>query len=109
MVRYVKPKIKNTTQHTLSVPPVHLVANSEGVPIKPSILAHIAKVVGRKQLAYELGISKTLLDQMLSGEKHDLEWRVRRLVQVAVKHCGPEITLMIIQDLIGEIAGAVQK
>ncbi len=95
------PKIKHTT--------AHLVAHQDGAlaPTKPSILAHIAKVVGRKVLAHELGISDSLLDQMLTGQKNDPVVRIKRLVRVAVKFCGEEPALEIAQDLIAEVGGRV--
>ena len=113
MSRYAIPKIKpltNTPSPAPAAPAAHVAAHLDGVVIeRPSILCHIAKVVGRKQLAKELGISKSMLDQMLSGEKNDIEWRVQRLVEVAVKACGPEIVLMIVEDLIGAIRRGAQK
>jgi len=87
----------------------HLVPDLVGTPEaqKPSILAHVSKVIGRKALAYELGISDSLLDQMLTGQKNDPVIRIKRLVKVAVKFCGPEPALEIAQDLVAEVNGQV--
>lgn len=94
-------KIKHTA--------AHLEDHLDGVlaPTKPSLLAHLGKFVGRKALAYELGVSDSLLDQMITGQKNDPVIRIQRLIRVAVKFCGAEPALEIAQDLITEVSGKV--
>jgi len=70
-------------------------------------LSGIAKIAGRKQLAYDLRISKSLLDQMLSGEKLDPIVRARRIVMAAVKYLGEAAALNIGRQLMRDLDAAV--
>lgn len=74
---------------------------------RPIFLAHISKVIGRKQLAYELRISKHLLDMWLSGERTDPIERTRVVMRIAAKTYGPDLPLDIAQYLVEEFGGLV--
>ena len=75
----------------------------------PTWLTHLAKVAGRKTLARDLEMSKTLLDQMLSGERPDLQYRLEKLLRAAVKHCGPQMAVIILADLAKVAARAANE
>lgn len=96
-----------------STPPdsgaAHPPAHDEGMlPIEtPSFLAHITKPIGRKAFCYELRISKSLLDQWLSGEKKDPIERTREIMRAAARLYGPDLALDIAQSLIEEFGGLV--
>ena len=70
-------------------------------------LAHISKVIGRKQFCFDLRISKHQLDMWLSGERKDPIERVRDIMRIGAKVYGPDLPLDIAQDLITEFGGLV--
>lgn len=92
------------TAHPAAHPPLHGLGV---VPEKPSFIAHISKAIGRKEFCYELRISKSLLDQWMSGEKKDPIERVRDILRVAAKCYGPDLPLDIAQELVEEFGGVV--
>lgn len=74
---------------------------------KPNFLAHISKVIGRKQLCYELRISKALLDAWISGARPNPIDRTRDIMKAGAKAYGPDLPLDIGQDLVTEFGGLV--
>lgn len=86
----------------------HLLAQQLGT-LDESVLYLVSKKIGRKQLAYELGIHKSMVDQMLSGAKHDPIARAERLLLTAVKHCGVAVALSVPQYFLQVIREAVKQ
>lgn len=76
---------------------------------KPSFIAHISKVIGRKQFCYQLRISKGLLDGWISGERRDPIERTRDIMRIAAKCYGPDLPLDIAQELVDEFGGLVVR
>jgi len=79
------------------------------VPETPSFIAHISKVIGRKEFCYRLRISMSLLDQWMSGEKKDPIERVRDIMRVAAECYGPDLPLDIAQELVDEFNGLIVR
>jgi len=74
---------------------------------KPSFIAHISKVIGRKEFCYRLRISKGLLDGWISGERKDPIERTRDIMRIARDCYGPDLPLDIAQELVDEFGGVV--
>jgi len=74
---------------------------------KPSFIAHISKVIGRKEFCYRLRISKGLLDGWISGERKDPIERTRDIMRIARDCYGPDLPLDIAQELVDEFGGLV--
>ncbi len=87
----------------------HRPAHQDGTPAPepPSFLAAISKAIGRKQFCHELRVSKSLLDQWMSGEKRDPIERVRDIMRIARRCYGPDLPLDIAQELVAEFGGLV--
>lgn len=92
-----------TLPHTQE-PPAYIRATPEN---RPMFLAHISKVIGRKQLCFELRISKHQLDMWLSGERKDPIERTRDIMRIAAKCYGADLPLDIAQNLVEEFGGVV--
>lgn len=55
------------------------ISSGHSLGVEPLFFHHLCKAAGfaRKQVAYRLRVSKTLVDQWMSGEKHDPLMRAR--------------------------------
>jgi transcriptional regulator with XRE-family HTH domain len=106
-MKYAPKTIKPPPVTPQSTPPDNPALHHDGVVFeRPSFLAHISKAIGRKELCFELRISKSLLDQWMSGEKQDPIERTRKIMQIAMKYYGVDLALAIVQELARDL-GAV--
>ncbi len=92
---------------TLKTPPTNPELHQEGVAVT-SLLSHIAKQVGgRKQLAYILRVSESLIDQQISGVKDDPMMRCKKMMRALVASGRPDFALAVAEDVASEINAVV--
>jgi len=97
-------KYASTTKNTLRTNPE---LHQEGVAIT-SLLSHIAKQVGgRKQLAFLLRVSESLIDQQISGVKDDPMMRCKKMMRALVQNGRPDFALAVAEDVASEINAVV--
>lgn len=97
------PRFERPT--TLAPQGVHQAGTPE--PCKPSILALLGQVMGRKNLAHELEWTDSYLDKVIQGEKRSPFIPVNRIIYLTLKHLGRNEADILAQDLVAEINGVV--
>lgn len=92
---------------TLKTPSPNPALHQDGI-VAPSLLSHIAKQVGgRKQLAYILRVSESLIDQQISGVKDDPMMRCKKMMRALVACGRPDFALAVAEDVASEINAVV--
>lgn len=98
-MKYARAKIKT--------PPTHPELHQHGV-VDGNFLSHVAKQVGgRKQLAYILRVSESLIDQRISGAKADPMRQCKKMMRALVEHGRPDFAFAIVEDVASEIKAVV--
>lgn len=91
----------------IKTPPEHPELHQDGVGAT-SFLSHVAKQVGgRKQLAYLLRVSESLIDQRISGVKDDPMVQCKKMMLALVAHGRPDLAQAIAEDVASAIKAVV--
>lgn len=74
--------------------------------VSSALLQRVASEVGRKALAHRLHVSKSLLDQWLSGEKASPLARTADVIAVMLELRRPDLALAAVQEFCELLGGA---